>query len=200
MESITDLRPYKKELRTDCRRKRAEIDPAKKAHFDKRIQNRLLNLWAVREADTVLAYVSTPIEVETTFLLQALFDLGKQVAVPRCENDQGDMKFFLIRSFADLEKGHFGLSEPKKEICTELITFENTVCVVPAFHFDESGFRLGWGKGYYDRFLSSYTGETIGVCYDDELVKELPHGKYDRTVDLIVTEKRILTRLVEGSL
>jgi 5-formyltetrahydrofolate cyclo-ligase len=59
--------------------------------------------------------------------------------------------------------------------------------------FDKSGYRLGYGKGYYDRYLSKYKGSTIGICYSQNIKDELFHGKFDRTVDMIVTEKQIIT-------
>ena len=70
---------------------------------------------------------------------------------------------------------------------------KDCVCIVPAFMFDKQGYRLGYGKGYYDRYLSRYKGSTIGICYGENLVNELFHGKYDRTVDMIVTEKDIIS-------
>jgi 5-formyltetrahydrofolate cyclo-ligase len=70
---------------------------------------------------------------------------------------------------------------------------KGSVCIVPAFMFDRRGYRLGYGKGYYDRYLSKYEGSTIGICYGENLQNELFHGKYDRCVDLIVTDKEILT-------
>ena len=69
---------------------------------------------------------------------------------------------------------------------------KNTVCIVPAFMFDKFGYRLGYGKGYYDRYLSRYKGSTIGICYGENIKEELFHSKYDRTVDMIVTEKDII--------
>jgi hypothetical protein len=86
-----------------------------KSNYDKKIQNKLLNLFAVREADVVLTYVSTPIEVKTLDFISALLEQGKKVAVPKCLNDKGDMDFFLINSLDDLEDGFFGVREPDPE-------------------------------------------------------------------------------------
>ena len=89
--------------------------------------------------------------------------------------------------------GSFGVLEPvadEKKLLTET---ENTICIVPAFMFDKNGFRLGYGKGYYDRYLSRYKGSTIGICYDENITDELFHGRYDRAVDFVLTEKQIIT-------
>ena len=103
------------------------------------------------------------------------------------------MNFYYINSLADLSSGSFGVLEPAADKGKMLTETENTICIVPAFRFDKSGYRLGYGKGYYDRYLSKYKGSTIGICYSQNIKEELFHGKYDRTVDMIVTEKQILT-------
>ena len=193
MEKIVDIRPIKKQMRSSCKEARRSMDKTLKANLDKKIQNKLLNLFVVREADVVLTYVSTPIEVKTLDFITTLLEQGKKVAVPKCLNDKGDMDFFLINSLDDLEDGYFGVREPNPGTATKVTTTEKTVCIVPAFLFDEKGYRLGYGKGYYDRYLSKYKGSTIGICYSQNIKDELFHGKFDRTVDMIVTEKQIIT-------
>lgn len=192
MEKIVDIRPIKKQMRSSCKEARRSMDIVQKANYDKKIQNKLLNLFMIREADIILAYVSTPIEVQTLDFIESLLNQGKKVAVPKCLNDKGDMDFFFINSLEDLEDGFFGVKEPNPETAEKALTTEKTVCVVPAFLFDKSGYRLGYGKGYYDRFLSKFQGKTVGICYEENIRDSLMHGKYDRPVTLIVTEKRIV--------
>ena len=192
MEKIVDIRPIKKQMRSSCKEARRSMDKTLKANLDKKIQNKLLNLFVVREADVVLTYVSTPIEVKTLDFITTLLEQGKKVAVPKCLNDKGDMDFFIINSLDDLEDGYFGVREPNPGTATKVTTTEKTVCIVPAFLFDEKGYRLGYGKGYYDRFLSKFGGKTVGICYEENIRDSLMHGKYDRPVTLIVTEKRIV--------
>jgi len=74
------------------------------------------------------------------------------------------------------------------EKCRLLTQYNNSVCIVPGLSFDYDGFRLGYGKGYYDRFLSGFDGDSIGLCYGECVCKRLPHGRYDRAVDVLVTE------------
>lgn len=193
MGNVIDIRPIKKKLRADARAMRRAMSPEKKQTLDRKIKNRLVNLWAVRDAETVLCYVSTEIEVDTREFITALLEMGKRVAVPRCEGERADMNFYYINSLAELSSGSFGVDEPDPQKTTMVGDTEDTVCIVPAFMFDKSGYRLGYGKGYYDRYLSRYKGSTIGICYAENLQEELFHGKYDRTVDMIITEKDILT-------
>ena len=192
MEKIIDIRPIKKQMRSSCKEMRRSMDKTIKANLDRKIQNKLLNLFLVREADVVLTYVSTDIEVKTLDFINTLLEQGETVAVPKCLNDKGDMDFFIIKSLNDLESGFYGVQEPDAEKSDRVTVTEKSVCVVPAFLFDEKGFRLGYGKGYYDRFLSTFPGKTIGICYDENIRDSLMHGKYDRPVALIVTEKRIV--------
>ena len=191
MENITDIRPLKRSLRDKCRQQRRSMEPAVKAAADRKICNKLLNMWCIREADTVFTYVSTGIEVDTREFIAALLKAGKTVAAPRCTDDKGNMTFYIIKSENDLVKGFFGLDEPDAERCTPARASEKSVCVVPAFMFDRKGFRLGYGKGYYDRFLAGFAGSTVGICYDENITPELIHGKYDRPVDITVTERKI---------
>ena len=192
MEKVIDIRPIKKQMRSSCKEARRSMDKVIKANYDKKIQNKLLNLFLIREADVVLTYVSTEIEVKTLDFIEMLLKQGKKVAVPKCLNDKGDMDFFLINALSDLESGFFGVQEPDPQKALVPLTTEKSVCIVPAFLFDKTGFRLGYGKGYYDRFLSKFSGKTVGICYEENICDSLMHGKYDRPVALIVTEKRIV--------
>ncbi len=193
MEKVIDIRPIKKKLRAEARQMRRGMSPEGKQILDRKIKNRLLNMWAIRQVDTVLCYVSTDIEVDTREFITALLQMGKRVAVPRCEDGKTEMNFYYIDSLDSLSSGSFGVDEPDPQKCVMVGKTEGSVCIVPAFMFDKSGYRLGYGKGYYDRYLSGYKGSTIGICYDDNIVEELYHGKYDRTVGLVVTEKEIIT-------
>lgn len=193
MEKVIDIRPIKKKMRAEAKESRLSMNPLTKSSYDKKICNKLLNLWAVRETETFLCYVSTDIEVDTKEFINSLLSSGKKVAVPRCEGGPSEMNFYYITSLDELSSGSFGVLEPESNKGKMLTETENTICIVPAFMFDKSGYRLGYGKGYYDRYLSKYKGSTIGICYSRNIKDELFHGKYDRTVDMIVTEKQIIT-------
>ncbi len=193
MEKIVDIRPIKKKMRQATREMRMGLNPDMKASMDKKICNKLLNLWAVRDAEAVLCYVSTPIEVDTRLFINTLLKSGKPVAVPRCEGEKNEMSFYFISSLDELAPGYFGVMEPSGDPEKKVMHTENCLCVVPAFMFDRLGYRLGYGKGYYDRYLSSYKGSTVGICYDDNITDELFHGKYDRAVNMILTERNVFT-------
>ena len=112
MEKVIDIRPLKKKLRAEAREMRRAMSPDRKQSLDRKIKNKLLNLWSVREAKAVLCYVSTDIEVDTREFINALLATGKRVAVPRCEGEKSNMNFYYINSLDELDVGSFGVDEP----------------------------------------------------------------------------------------
>lgn len=89
---------------------------------------------------------------------------------------------------------HLGnILEPIKSKCEKLVNLNEGLCIIPALTFDEQGYRLGFGKGYYDRFLSRFKGDTAGICYECCISNRLPRGRFDRCADVVVTEKRVIS-------
>lgn len=191
MERVSrpDIRLVKKELRARMKELRRDMAPEEKAAKDAAILRRVTALPEYQKASLVLTYVSTAIEVDTHALIaQAIAD-GKRVAVPYCVPGKVEMLFCQISGMEDLSPGSFGVLEPNPETLPVLTDFSDSVCILPGLAFDLSGFRLGYGKGYYDRFLSKYSGVNIGVCYNVCLKPLLPHGRYDKMVAILATEK-----------
>ncbi|HHW46548.1 MAG TPA: 5-formyltetrahydrofolate cyclo-ligase [Clostridiales bacterium] len=185
-----DLRLYKNDLRKYYKEKRSKLDKQKKDDMDRQITQNVLKLRLYKNAKKLLIYVSTDIEVNTRDIISHAFKDGKVVAVPRCIPDTRQMNFHIIKSFDDLEPSNYSLYEPK-ETLPILEDFNSSIMIVPALSIDQRGYRLGYGKGYYDRYLVKYTGIKIGLCYSDDIRRQLLYGRYDKPVDLIVTEKGI---------
>lgn len=180
----------KKQLRKAMLQKRKELSESETAVKNSAITEKLLSLAKVQSAELILPFVSAKGEVGTRELIAKCLDAGKTVAVPRCI-DGSNMEFCVIHTFDDLEKGMYGIDEPK-EYC-EVIKAEdaeNSVLIVPALCFNAKGYRLGYGKGYYDRFISRYKGYTVGVCYSEFITDDIPVDEYDRCVDIVITEKQ----------
>lgn len=188
--AMTDIRVVKKELRAACKEYRKNLRLSEKAGLDEQIFQRVISLPEFQEAELILTYISTPIEVATFRLVEYALRQGKTVAAPRCAEEGISMDFYRITGMSDLERATFSVLEPIQARCEKLVRFPHSVCIVPGLSFDSQGYRLGYGKGYYDRFLSRYPGKTIGVCYQACLQPVLPHGRYDRNVDILVTEKQ----------
>lgn len=185
---IKNIREYKISLRQKYKNIRLKYDAQHKQQLDTDIITRLMSTRQYKNAEVILCYVSTPIEVDTRVLIQKSLENGKQVAVPKCRPDGISMDFYLINGFEDLEKGTFGVLEPIEERC-HIYSGENSICIVPGLCFDQRGYRLGYGKGYYDRFLTNYSQSKIGICYNDCVQQRLFCGRFDVPVDLLITEK-----------
>lgn len=193
MRKITDIRPIKRELRTKYRKLRENLDPEQKKNWDEAILKKITSTHFYKEAKTLFCFVSTPIEVDTYGLIQHAFSMGKTVAVPKCLDREGHMTFYIIKSLADLRPDTFGLMEPDAEKCEPATDLSDAVCILPAFAFDTEGYRIGYGKGYYDRFLQRFRGVKAGICYPSCMANRLPHGRFDVPADYVVTPKYILT-------
>ena len=142
-----------------------------------------------QNADTVLMYLSINREVRTRALVDRILADGKRLALPVCF-DNGKMTFKYITSRNNLVKGRFSAPEPDMT-CEEYQGGVPTVCVIPAIAFDRNGFRLGYGKGYYDRYLSRFDVVRVGFSFEELLVDSLPHGRYDAACDAVITEKGV---------
>ena len=188
---VKNIKEVKTGLRGKYRRLREDLSEEEKLRLDSEIQSRLLSLREYSQADTVFTYISKELEVDTLAIVQAAWANHKRVAVPRCIPGTRDMEFYYIRSWQDLERASFGVMEPIVQRCERVEDESRGFCLVPGFSFDVQGFRLGYGGGYYDRFLSRFGGFTVGVCYSFCVQWNLPHGYYDRSVDLLVTEKYV---------
>lgn len=187
-----DIREQKNALREKYKQIRKEMPADMKKVRDEKILYKLTALPVYKNCETVLTYVSTPIEVDTRMLIAKALSEGKKVAVPKCIKGTRDMEFYLINSFDDLEEGSFSVLEPVPEKCVLLKKINKAICIVPALAYDKYGYRLGYGKGYYDRFLSAHKNVfKIGFGYCCCTETKLNHGRYDIPVDFLVTEKYV---------
>lgn len=187
-----DIREYKKSLRKKYKKLRTDMTEDVKRSKDKAILENITALPSYRSCKLLMTYVSTDIEVDTIGLISLALADGKTVAVPKCDDDKGKMTFYEIRSFDDLEPGYFSVLEPVPKKCRSVESFDGAFCVIPALAYDRYGYRLGYGKGYYDRFLSAHPELVkVGIEYCCCMETCLIHGKFDVPSDIVVTEKYI---------
>lgn len=178
-------------LRAEMKNLRRSLPLTKKDDMDSAIFENLQKLFAESKENTIFTYVSGNIEVDTCRVILYSLKVGKRVAVPRCVDRNGKMDFYYITSMQQLEEGAFGILEPRTESCEKVLDYSRGICLVPGLSFDHNGFRLGYGKGFYDRFLSEFHGLSVGLCYEDCIRPSLPVHPLDRQVDILVTEKNI---------
>jgi len=181
----------KQTLRSQILEMRNSMDSADREYLNGRLSQRILALEKIQKAETVMCYVSFGSEADTCAIISGLWDMGKKVAVPRVCGE--DMSFYFINDIDELVPGYKGIPEPNGK-CTEFIPSKGNVIIVPGTVFDERLFRIGYGKGFYDRYLEKHKGlYGIGICYDFQVVEAIPIDKWDRGLDIIVTEKRKIT-------
>ena len=180
----------KRLLRESFLNKRLNITETARVKHDAAIARHLINLATYRYADTVLLYAATKGEVSTWQVFDNASESGKTIYFPRCcIGEEGAMEFHKVTCLSQLEEGRFGLREPSPSL-PPLSQQDHgclTLCVVPALAFDNEGYRLGYGKGYYDRFLANFDGKTVGIIYDELLIHQLPRGFFDLPVDFLIT-------------
>ena len=182
-----DIREEKAALRRSLKEQRAALDLQLCAQWDETIARKVIGSEWFAKADMVLCYVSAGREVDTTAILEAAWRQGKQVAVPRCAA-KGQMDFFVINSREDLVPGSYHIPEPR-EACPRAEATPVSLCIVPGLSFDQRGFRIGYGGGYYDRFLAQFPGKSVGLARSLFFTEKLPTDQYDLAVDAIITEK-----------
>lgn len=189
---MQDLTEEKNKIRSVCKQKRLAMNADEKAWADSIIFERTWDLLKSR-IDILYCYVSSAeIEVDTLRLIDTALKRNIPVAVPRCVNNTYTLEHYIIESRSRLVSGCFGIMEPDPILCTKSMPPHEGVCIVPGLAFDAAGIRMGWGKGYYDRFLEHFNGLKIGLCYENCFYNErLPHDKYDAVMDIIITERKI---------
>ncbi|MDO4864405.1 MAG: 5-formyltetrahydrofolate cyclo-ligase [Ruminococcus sp.] len=179
----------KKELRRHFSALRKK---AKTLLKDMTITKSVLSISELSDADTVLLFASFGSEPNTWELANELMKNGKTVAFPRCK-DEGVMTFHVVNDLSllrDGDVGRYGICEPDGSLPCPDIT-ERTVCIVPGLAFTEDGGRLGYGGGYYDRFLAEYPDIcTIALAYEAVITDSLPLSEHDVKINQIVTEER----------
>ncbi len=191
-----EIREKKCEIRAEYREKRRALPPELKTAFDAKICTCFLQSITYRYANILLLYAPLREEIDCMPIAYQAWADGKIVAFPRCKDGECTMQYHIVEREEDLISGMYGIREPRntaplllteEDVCTE----DHPVCIVPGVVFDRDGYRIGYGKGYYDRFLATFSGVRAGMVYSSFLLPELPRGRFDLSVDVMVTEKGV---------
>ena len=153
---------------------------------DEALFRRFLALPQIESVRTVLLYHGMDTEPDTVRLLSPLWDMGKQVCLPRCLPGN-QMEARLVQRDSTLVRHPYGMLEPGPD-CPLIPPDQIDLVLVPGLAFDRSGGRLGRGGGYYDRRLAGFSGITAALCRDGLLMEAIPRLPHDLGVDLVVTE------------
>lgn len=181
------LSAAKKAVRIQMLKERSCLDEVERVQKGAAAQSIIIGLELFRAARTLALYAPIRQEIDTSVIHHAALAAHKCLCYPRVEQEH--LRFFHVKSLAELVVGRFGVLEPAPG-SLEIAPARLELLLLPGVAFDRRGFRLGYGRGFYDRFLgaSCFTGSKIGFAYDFQLLDCLPVGRHDQPVDLLVTD------------
>ena len=188
---MTEINVNKEYQRKISIKKRATLKD-KNSNAFKTLQDHLKGLINFKNYKIIASFISFKSEISTQFLNEFLLNNGKILCLPIIKNNSETLNFIEYNLKTKLVSGKFGIMQPSdlsKEFLPEII-------LTPCLAFDENGFRLGYGGGYYDKTFSylkkiKHKFISIAVAFDDQKIDELVHDKYDQKIDYILTEKKL---------
>ncbi len=189
------MKKRKESKRKELKEKRKKLTREEVLRKSRKIHDKIIELPEFQSKQNISIYVAKKKagEVETEEMIKSWIKKDKKILVPFV--DGSELKLSLLKNFEkDLEKGKFGIKEPRKDKKRLFPIKKVEVIFVPGLGFDLEGNRLGFGKGYYDRFLRKASNDTdfIVLAFDFQISKEIPHTETDVPVHKIITEKRII--------
>lgn len=183
----------KKLLRREMLDKLSKMDEKKHKKYSQIIVNRFINSSFYKEAKTIMSFVSFGHEINTHDLIKNSLLQGKKILVPITIPEKRELKVSQLKDFDELELGHYNILTPKDEYIRLRDPLDIDLIIVPGLAFDKKGFRVGYGGGYYDRFLAQLPQVTkISLAFHMQTLPQLPRENFDIPVDYIYTERGII--------
>ena len=142
-------------------------------------------------ADIILLYFPIKNEISPLPIFDVAQKMGKKIALPLCNTENNMLSFHIINSLDEAIPSHFGICEPPK-VNEEPILTERSLALVPALAFSRDGHRLGYGKGFYDKFLVNFKGISAGFSYSELVFDEIEHENHDIPLKMLITESEVL--------
>jgi 5-formyltetrahydrofolate cyclo-ligase len=182
----------KSELRQEIKEKLSALSKPLYEHWSLAIARALYETKEWNEAAVIGLTISKAPEVDTYQIIRKAWELGKTVVIPKCNPKDKSMTFRTLTSFTQLESVYFGLYEPIEKETKETVSSEIDLLIVPGVAYNLQGYRVGFGGGYYDRYLSAYTGKTASLAFTPQINENLPVEQHDLPVSKLITEKGII--------
>ena len=180
----------KKEIREAVIKRLKELTSEQKVKQEKAIINTLFQTSEWRKAKTVAITLSQNIELDTSAIIDKAWSDGKVVVIPRAKKNR-EMDFVAYTKETPIERSSFGLKEPARDLIA-ISKSEIDLIIVPGLAYCESGFRIGFGGGYYDRFLVNYKGDTLSLILDEQQINSFRIDPFDVPIKLLITPKKII--------
>ena len=185
-------------LRARFKQVRRELGEDSRVVADAGIEAGLIALPEFADAEVLLTYLDFGPEVRTRGIIQAAWDAGKVVALPWCVPGTHEMRWYRVTSFDALVRSKLGVEEPVPSSVNEqtLATGQRMLALIPGLTFDDAGYRLGYGGGFYDNFLARFDGVSVGLCREAAWSRDLRAegiiDEHDLPVQLVVSEARVV--------
>jgi 5-formyltetrahydrofolate cyclo-ligase len=184
-----EINEKKKELRAQFKLKREQLGEEEIKLKSQLITKKVLSLSEFKKAKNIMCYVSKDTEVFTHALIKKILEIGKTVSVPFIVK-RGIMKAAVIKDFSELVEASFETLQPQTN---NFLNEKIDLNLVPALAVSKKGERLGWGAGFYDRFISDYQPQlNLALIFDCQFVEELPATAFDQKIDGVMTESQVL--------
>ena len=188
------MRKQKKEIRKQLKMERENMKPEKVAELSQKICKHILSSDAFQGAQWIFAYYPLENEADVKTVAQAAWSCGKKVAFPKVFGD--DMQYYQVDSFEEFEPGAFGVMEPPENHLADPVG--EVLVLVPGVAFDRQGNRMGFGRGYYDRYLAFRPDyHRMGIAYSCQVLEEIPVEETDIPQEMVATEQGIWKRKKE---
>lgn len=181
----------KKEFRVDMLKKLKDLTKQEHAQLSYELANQLFSDEWWQQAKTIGITVSNPPEVDTYQIIRKAWEQKKRVIVPKCHPKDKQMSFHELQQFTQLESVYYGLLEPIEALTPKVEAEDIDLLVVPGLAFTKDGYRLGFGGGYYDRFLANYKGRTVSLAFPIQLNEDIPIEAHDIPVLKMITYPKV---------
>ncbi len=179
-------------MRKEMLDKLANIDSEERKNIEQQLMENLLTTELWQNAQIIGIYLSFGNEWETREIIKEAWKQGKQVAIPKTIPKTKEMKFYQIDNYSQVRKGHFDIEEPIVDEATFIEKNKVDLLIVPGLVFSKDGYRIGFGGGYYDRFLVDFIHPTASLVSQKQLRDRLPISNYDIPVSYLITEAGII--------
>ena len=165
-----------------------------KQKIEKSINTTLFTSEVWKKSKVIGITIAKDIEWDTKSIIKEAWEQEKTVCIPKTYPDERKLIFYQINSFRQVEKQYHGLWEPIPEVAMALEKDQIDLLIVPGLAFNKAGYRLGFGGGYYDRFLVDFPHETVSLLSQSQLINKIPVEKFDKPVKYLIVENEIMKR------
>lgn len=182
----------KKTIRNEMKKTLSELSKQLYEDYSYKISKTLFEEKEWKSSNVIGITISRPPEVDTYQIIRKAWETGKKIVVPKCYPRDRQLSFRTLTEFSQLETVYSGLFEPILDKTTEIHIADIDLLIVPGLAYTKEGYRLGFGGGYYDRFLSHFQGQTLSLAFDPQIVEKLPAESHDIPVSKIITNTEVI--------